>query len=252
METKASGLLEKFQSMKAHAREIYDILSKLENIRIQAQSGLVPEFNKVQEIMQAEREKIQETIMLLDEYNQSRIEVDKVVKFSIPYFSRPNTLSEAKGVLRQVSVECDEVIGVLRSLIIPVSPEDADKLNKLRAEIAEVTIKLDPAYEKNLNQAINEYEKGDYLASALITARVIIYILSQIEGKTDEEKIRFLQDRNIIKKDREDMREFIIKASKKARHFFSHDIKIFADPSDAIGMLGDSVKLLKIWAKLEG
>jgi len=115
-----------------------------------------------------------------------------------------------------------------------------------------MSLKLDPAYEKNLNQAINEYEKEDYLASALIAARVIIYILSKIEGKTDEEKIRFLQDRNIIEKDREDVKEFIIKASKKARNFFSHDIKIFADPSDTIGLLGDGVKLLKIWAKLQG
>lgn len=84
-----------------------------------------------------------------------------------------------------------------------------------------MTTKLDINYERNLNEAINEYEKGHYLASALITGRVIIYIHEQFDGKTDEEKIKFLQDKNIIEKSREGeaVKAFIIKASKKRAIF---------------------------------
>ncbi|MGQ9788594.1 MAG: hypothetical protein ACUVQM_04755, partial [Candidatus Hadarchaeaceae archaeon] len=74
-----------------------------------------------------------------------------------------------------------------------------------------------------MNEEINEYEKGRNLASTLISGRVIVYALDQIEGKSEEEKIKFLQDRGIIQRDRKDMREFIIKAARKARHFLSHD-----------------------------
>ncbi|TES83913.1 MAG: hypothetical protein E3J91_00785 [Hadesarchaea archaeon] len=152
-----------------------------------------------------------------------------------------------KGVLKSQEITSPTVDPFIKRTEI-----NADKLGKLRSEIASVVTKLDVNYEKNLSEAINEYEKGHYLASALITGRVIIYILAQVEGKTDEEKIKFLQDNKIIKRDRKDVKEFIIKASKKARHFLAHDINIFADPSDALGMLGDSVKLLGIFAKLKG
>jgi len=138
MEPKAAGLLQKFEGMKAHTREIYNTLSEFENARVKASS--LPDWDRIAEIEKLEKQKIKEVQMILDEYNNCRTEVHGILKISIPYFSPPNSLGEAKGVLRQVSIECDGVIGALRSLLTPISPEDADKLNKLRAEIAEVTI----------------------------------------------------------------------------------------------------------------
>lgn len=254
MEPKTVGLLRNFESIKAHAREIHGSLNEFEITRIKAQTtiDLMPE-KVIAEVEALERGKIKETQMLLDEYLKSSSNVYNILQMSPRHFSSPSTVEETKGTLRQIAIECDKVIGALSTLITPLSPEDADKLSKLRSEIAKLTTKLDINYEKNLGEAINEYEKGHYLASALITGRVIIYILAQIKGKNDEERIKFLQDKNMIEKSREGeaVKAFIIKASKKARNIFSHKIDRFAEPSDALGMLGDSVKLLGIFAKLK-
>lgn len=254
MEPKAAGLLRKFESIKDHAREIHGSLHAFESTRIRAQSYMVPKYEVIDEINKLEKSKVKETQMLLDEYQRSLSDIRSILKKTPQRFSSPSTVEETKGTLRQIAIECDNVVGALRSLITPISPEDADKLSKLRSEIANVTTKLDINYERNLNEAINEYEKGHYLASALITGRVTIYIHEQFDGKTDEEKIKFLQNKNIIEKSREGeaVKAFIIKASKKARNIFSHKIDRYAEPSDAIGMLGDSVKLLGIIAKLKG
>lgn len=251
MKPKAAGLLMKFESIKTHARDVLSSLKSFEKIRLEAQQTLLP-YKIIEEVESLEWDKVKETQMILDEYLRSSSDVHNVLGMTLQHLSPPSKVGDAKGTLRQIFIECDNVIGALRSLAIPLSPEDMDKLSKLRSEIANVVTKLDVNYEKNLNEAIDEYEKGHNLASTLIAGRVIVYVLDQIEGKTEEEKIKFLQDKGVIQRNRKDIREFIIKASKKARHFLAHDINIFADSSDALSILGDSVKLLGIFAKLKG
>ena len=132
-----------------------------------------------------------------------------------------------------------------------MSKDDLDKLTALREELEKLSEVLpDINYERNLKEAINEYEKGDFLASALISSRVTIYALNQIPRKSDEEKVNFLQDEGIIEKGRKDVHESIIKANRKARNFFSHDIKVFPASSDTLSLLGDAIGILKIVSKV--
>jgi len=236
----ASGLLKKFESIKAHSKEVYESFEELESRRFTAFHNY--ELSRIDD---QEKRKIIETKMILEEYHNSSANVKSITKITLLYLSIPSSVEQATGVLHRISIECDHVIGFLNAAITPLSPEDVDRLNKLRSELAEVTTKLDINYEKNLTEAINEQEKGHSLASALITARVINYIIDQIEGETIEDKIKFLQEKGIIEKGGE-VKAFIIKASKKARNVFSHDIKILANPSDSLSMLGDCVKLLGI------
>jgi hypothetical protein len=63
-------------------------------------------------------------------------------------------------------------------------------------------------------------------------------------------KIEFLKQRRIIGNDKEE-ETFIIKASKRARNIFSYNMKVFANPSDSLSLLGDSIRLLRILAQLE-
>jgi hypothetical protein len=95
-------------------------------------------------------------------------------------------------------------------------------------------------------EGIREYEKGHYLASALISSRVIIYSLDKIPGKTDEEKVKRLRSKGKIEKNRKDLEQQFLKASKKARNFFSHDIKVFASPEEALSLLSDSIRIVKL------
>ena len=59
------------------------------------------------------------------------------------------------------------------------------------------------------------------------------------------QKVKFLQEREIIEKGRKDVHESIIKASRKARNFFSHDIKVFPTPSEALSLLSDAMGILE-------
>jgi len=65
-------------------------------------------------------------------------------------------------------------------------------------------------------------EYGHYLATALIASRVIRYIIDQIPGRNDEEKLENLTRLNIINKKRKDEKKRFIHASRLSRNFLSH------------------------------
>jgi len=235
--------LRKFESIKAHSKEVYEDFKQLDRQYIMAVgSGYI-----ISEIINQKDRKLSETKMILEEYHTSFADVKSTTNINLQYLSSPSSVDQATGILHRISIECDNVIGFLNASINPLSPEDVDKLNKLRLELAELTTELDINYEKNLNEAITEQEKGHFLASALITGRVVSYILDRIEGKDIEGKLKFLQDKNIIAKDREgeEVKAFIMKASKKARNVFSHTIETFANASDSLSLLGDCIRMLR-------
>ena len=59
-----------------------------------------------------------------------------------------------------------------------------------------------------------------------------------------------MREKGIIEKDRKDVHESIIKASRRARNFFSHDIKVFPTPSEALSLLGDAIGILEKASKV--
>jgi hypothetical protein len=63
--------------------------------------------------------------------------------------------------------------------------------------------------------------------------------------------VKFLDEKKVIDKKGKDTSEFILKANKKARDFFSHDIKAVPDSSDAISLLGDTIAILRIIVRLQ-
>jgi hypothetical protein len=255
MESNIIALMRKLESIKAHADNLYKSFEQADNTLVQTKLKMNPNasFAVEFEIEKQKYSKGVQTRMILKEYNDSSSNVLEITKISIPQLSVPSTEDEVRGVLHQICIECDRVVGFLNASFSPVSPQDADRLNKLRAELTDVTVELDVEYEKNLNEAINEQEKGHCLASALITSRVVNHVFDQIEGNDIEAKVSFLQDQNIVQKGKEgeDDKAFVLKASKKARNVFSHEIKVFPNPSDSISLLGDCVKLLRILAQLK-
>ena len=53
-----------------------------------------------------------------------------------------------------------------------------------------------------------------------------------------------LKKKGLVDKERSDIEEAIVKADKKARNFFSHDIRIMPTSSDALSLLGDAAKIV--------
>jgi hypothetical protein len=158
----------------------------------------------------------------------------------------------AENMLRHIEIQCDKGAEALADIIISIPKEELDKLDSLRKELRELSYSLtDVNYETNFVQAIDECEKRHWLASALISSRVIAHALDNLPGDNMENKVKSLEEKNILDKKGKDVGEFILKASKKARNYFSHDIKAFPDPSDAISLLGDTIAILRIIVKLE-
>jgi len=156
-------------------------------------------------------------------------------------------LERMEPALRQLIVECDRISISLDEEVSQFSTTQLDKLDNLKKEVTKVCENLDINFEKNLEKSITLSECGHFLGSALITSRVIDYILDKIKGNDINEKIKTLIELGVLKKDDDKTKEQIIKASKKSRNYLNHRIDTFAEPSEALSLLGDCVILLKIF-----
>jgi len=157
-----------------------------------------------------------------------------------------------KALSREIDVECDKAIDILGKMAAPSSKDDLDldldRLAAFREQLETLSEVLpDINYEINVNEALNEYERGAYLASALISGRVILYALNQIRGESAEKKVRFLREKGIIEEGgKEEVYESILNADRKARELFSFDLSIYPSASDALLLLGDAIGILEI------
>ena len=59
-------------------------------------------------------------------------------------------------------------------------------------------------------------------------------------------KIKNLIEEGVIEHDTSNIRQQIMKVSKKSRNYLNHRIDTYADPSDALALFGDCLFLLKI------
>lgn len=160
-------------------------------------------------------------------------------------------IHKQKALLGEIEVECNKAIDALESGGTPLSKDDLDKLTALKEQLEELLEVLpDANCEMNLKEAIDEYQRGAYLASALISSRVILYALSQIRGEFAEEKVQFLREEGIIEGDSKDVHESLIRANRRARNFFSHDISVFPSASDALSLLGDAIEIFEIVSRV--
>jgi hypothetical protein len=156
------------------------------------------------------------------------------------------------GILRMVLMQSSKAVNALEQLVSPLSIEQLAQLKPLKEELKKLSLGLDNInYEKNLNEAIEKFERGNFLASALISSKVILYSLEQIRGGDVNKIIDFLIEKKILKEKGTETKEFILKANKKARNYFTHDINVFPNPSDVLSLLGDCMKILEILIKLK-
>lgn len=161
------------------------------------------------------------------------------------------------GLLNSLIIECSKALGIIKSCVkFNLSNNEKDKIDSIRKQIN--LMNLSTLVEKNLTEAINNFENGNFLACSLITSRVITYIINKlpieyipdknvfIKKGSIEEKIKFLIDGNIINKEQKDQKLRTIKYIKKARNFLVHDLNVSPDASDSMTLLGDCLDILKI------
>ena len=178
MEPYVAGVLKQFESIKKHADQLYQNLEKAINID-QSSINLLAVYSYHEEVESlVEDFKNAKTLFDMIKYKQK---FDTYLQ-NIEITERISNVGsgEQKALLRKLDIECAKAIGVLESIATPLSKEELDKLTSLRKELEKLSGILDINYERNFLEAINEYEKEDYLASALISSRVIIYALGGV------------------------------------------------------------------------
>jgi hypothetical protein len=96
----------------------------------------------------------------------------------------------------------------------------------------------DPNLFKHLTLAVDEYESAHFLASALLAGKSGVYVLNHLQGNDDEEKVDYLVKSALVK---EQLKDKMLRAARKARNYFSHDMSAFAGPSDALDSISGAV-----------
>jgi len=231
LEVKVAGFLNKFKAIRDSAKR----LEKEDYLDREVIKGLLSEYNEVGGVFGS----------IAYELNLTCLQPK--------YISETLISTNAKAILKKIEIECEGVIGALERMISPLPKEDLDKISSLREQMKKLSAGLSDIYfEKNMEEAIKEYEYGHFLASALISGRVITYVLEQIQGESLQDKMKILQERGIISKDERTVWEAIAKADKLARNFFSHNIKAVPQPSDVLSLLGGSMKILELYVRYLG
>jgi hypothetical protein len=187
------------------------------------------------------------------------------LSYNIPSVTMDTHIAEVKANIDNAIRGCSIIMSICEDLIKPkVSPESLDKLNQLRTEVEKIESCLPDDKQfltKNITEAIEEYEQGHLLASALIAARVIMYVYEQIPIDADskqtssditEQKLKTLIKRGIIDKKERDAKKEFISSSKEARNTISHQINTYPKPEEALKMLSSAVIFCKYYKGLLG
>lgn len=143
--------------------------------------------------------------------------------------------------LRQISLKCGRVLSVLNN-VATKTLENKNKFEGIKEEIEGLKKEMPENVSENLKEALKEFESNHLLSATLICGRVIIYHLDSVSNQI-EEIINKLKEKNILQIKGSD--EQILKANKKARGLFAHDLNYFPTPSEALSIFGDTINIVK-------
>lgn len=207
-------------------------------------------------------------LRLFDEYNLNLKYLEKFVDMNYLMSIKPmESNHKTFGQLYTLTIECDKIITLLQEDIsdMNISQKFINQLNSLKEDIENENIP-DYGIQKNLEKSIELFEKGDVVSSALFASRVISYTINQF--RIDEDLIK----ENLIKKNKDSKIKLIIKdcIAKSlidkdnksyvnnllqyihlARNRLTHDVLFFPEASECLGILSNSIELVKLKIKFD-
>jgi hypothetical protein len=154
-----------------------------------------------------------------------------------------------KALLRDIEAECDKGIEALRSLPAARSEAELERLAIIKNQLVDLSGALsDFNCELHLTEALNEYERGSYLASALLSSRVLLYAVDHFcaDSEGDPELATEADAAELSSENPTNVCESLRSAGAKAKVFFSTDLTIFPSSSDALSLLSDAIELLSL------
>jgi len=246
------GKIKLFKGIKKEASGLLNLLTK---------EDLSPSYEEIfTSVWGRKSMKVQKREKLLSVYwgivkkfNQEVEFLNKLLKLKdehpfIP-IPPPKNLEGCIEELSQIKISCEEIIGILESQISPLPKNKFLELHALKKELEGIANQVEKKYFKNIEEAIKECEQGSFLGSVLISSRIVINILEQFRGNNITEKIQDLKSKGLVTEKGEISNDYILKADKKARNYYSHDLNALPSGSEAIELLGICFRLLKLLLK---
>jgi len=232
-EPRIQSIISRLESIKSEAEELLkqEIRAAIGPFIIQKIHGLVYAYNRV----------VYDFTGIQDYYLQSSL--------SLPLIGDKEVNEGPLAVLTLIHKECIGGIAFLKQYLYKLSSETLDKLQSLRVRIKEDIEPFDLNLSRHLNEAIDEYEKGFYLGSSLISAKVIDYVIDLFPGKEIEDKIDALVRERIIPANKK-LVTSLVNTAKYARNYFSHDIRLIADAANSLALFSHAVEFADYLTKL--
>jgi len=161
--------------------------------------------------------------------------------------------SDVEIIVRDLIIGCKTAESYLENILRPLAePEVLDRLSSLRRELDELEERgLDLDVAKTLREAVDEAEQGHHLASAMISSRVVCYLMDKIPGKDDDEKVKHLVERGIVPRDRKDIRKQMITSMRLSRNLLSHRVDLFPSSGEMLVLLGGAFNLDRLTFSLK-
>jgi hypothetical protein len=222
-------------------RDAEDVMCEFESIKHQANR-----------LRQSQRDSLfgpsEELQVLVETYKDAKLHFGQIVsEQEIGVYLRDFELKgndysavyKQKALLKEIEGECDRAIDVLESMVSPFSKEELEQLLVLKQRLRALRGFVEVSYEYHLAEALNEYERGLYLSSALIASRAILFALHQHFGEPLAET---LQAAVTNKAEHEAARA----AYEHARSIFSYDLTIVPSSTEALALLSDAYDLIDL------
>jgi len=134
------------------------------------------------------------------------------------------------------------------------------EIEGLSKELEKLQEQLERKIFYNLKEALKELENNHYLASCLISGRIITYVIEYLqreEKSPQEDKINKLIEKlkgigfiGEIENEKE-APKFLLDASKSARDATSHDLDVYINASDAFRLVANTFRICHFLIKYQ-
>ena len=230
------SILEQFISYRNQARLLLNKVWSLEDVQTQVNVSMPQPARKSDTLKDIKHRiyKLERTSeQLIQSYNNQYYDIAKKTEVNLKYIK----FDIIESALTLLIIECDKIIGALEGEVSILSSKEIKKQEELRNETAEICKNIDPLYEENLSEALTEIESGHFLASALITSRIIDDTLKKLNIQDNKQDIK-----KIIKSAANEKSDTILKQqtetiSRLSRNLYNHRIDRFPKSSQAFSLL---------------
>ncbi len=233
---------DKFTSQKSSEEYIYYILNFLNHYK--------DIYNRVRKILP----EVENALMNPDSYDFKEDFIGSITKIVTDsrILSQPSK-GEVIAKLKSIAAASSALAEALEIFTKSnTSSEDYDRLVSLREQVERLS-DFNLNLYKHLVKAIEEYENGHYLASALISGKVVQYIYDKLrsmfntleEGESSKRsKIESVASQIVkLLGIKERYSKELIETTKLARNYFTHDINAIPEPHEALRLLSGACDL---------